>query len=123
MNNYQKSKIEKVGKYFRPIFWSYFTVFFSVSLIKILREAIFISPTWKVIGWFFGLFLILFSLVATIFGIYRITHPYIGKEDYDSGDEGWGVAAYFLLLFLIIYLPLKYYFGIDILEYIFRRGL
>lgn len=79
------------------------------------------SPIWKITGWFFGLFLLLFSLIATIIGIYKITHPYIGKEGYDNGDEGWGVAAYFLLLFLIIYLPLKYYFGVDILTIFFSR--
>ena len=115
-------KSSTIGKYVRPIFWA---LSFSGSLWLIFEffSKLFLGklPTW---GWGLGdifLLFLSFLLVFVIFivSFYRVTHPYINKEEYDSSNENW-TAFLFIVIFLSLvqWLP-HYFFGVGLLDIIF----
>lgn len=118
MNNYQKSRVEKIGKYFRPIFWSFLMVFSFLGLLKFF-ESLFLPDLRHAIGFFFGTFIALLLIIVFILAIYKVTHPYISKNDYDERDGNWGVAVYLLTPFIVIHILLKLFFGFDFIGFIF----
>ncbi len=119
MPPHQKSKIEKIGKYFRPIFWAYLMTFSFLGLIKFI-ETLFL-PEWyevrQTTGIFLTIFLILFLVTFLVISIYKVTHPYISKNDHDENDVDWGLAS-FILGPLTIHCLLVFLWDIDIIGFV-----
>lgn len=118
MNIYKKSVT--IGKYIRPIFWS---LSFAGSLWLIFEffSKLFLDklPAWGLKYIFLDIFCILLIVVIFIVSLYRITHPYVSKEEYDSSNEGWTVFLFIVIfLGLVQWLP-HYFFGIGLLDIIF----
>ena len=112
----------KIGKYGRPIFWAYVMVFLFQSLIKIIGDFFtqngrdFIISVFDSVGDVLAgtLLVLLPSSIFFAISIYRVTHPYISRDEHDDRDINWGMGLIFIFLFTILHFLLLYLFDYDL---------
>ncbi|MDO8658998.1 MAG: hypothetical protein Q7K54_00180 [Candidatus Parcubacteria bacterium] len=111
--------MRKIGKYGRPIFWS---LSFSSSLWLVSKffYKLFFGQlaSWGFKNNFFFILSVLMILAILFLSLYRITHPYISKEDYDSVDDAWGMGIFVLIIFVILQIFLEYLFNFNLYHFI-----
>ncbi len=115
----KKEMFLKIGKYGRPVFWSYLMVISSYFIIIFTKRNIF-DGLFELKYIFVDILTYTLLLMVFIFSFYNVTHPYINKDSNDENDSHWATGLCILMPIIIIELLLIRFFNFDLIGYIFK---
>lgn len=115
--------MQKIGRYGRPIFWAGLMSLSFAALVKFFkdlfnqewRETLFTNFSTGV----FSIFIWLVLIVVFIISIYKVTHPYVNKDEYDSSNEAWAVGIMILGPLVLAQVLLQQFFDFNLVNFIF----